>query len=93
MLADTALIYRVKYAVKRVSYIYIERESVCVRERDSVWLFQVPRLYNVYKEMGITHSFQNILDNIFIPLFEVSVNPGSHPQLHVFLEQVYLREF
>eukprot|EP01018_Ginkgo_biloba_P000785 Gb_23346 [translate_table: standard] len=53
-----------------------------------VWLIQLPRLYNVYKEMGIVTSFQNILDNIFIPLFEVTVDPSSHPQLHVFLKQV-----
>ncbi|KAF8396954.1 hypothetical protein HHK36_018590 [Tetracentron sinense] len=53
-----------------------------------VWLIQLPRLYNVYKEMGIVTSFQNILDNIFLPLFEVTVNPDSHPQLHLFLKQV-----
>ncbi|KAK9001018.1 hypothetical protein V6N11_082810 [Hibiscus sabdariffa] len=53
-----------------------------------VWLIQIPRLYNVYKEMGIVTSFQNILDNIFIPLFEVTVDPDSHPQLHVFLKQI-----
>ncbi|MCH94614.1 AMP deaminase, partial [Trifolium medium] len=48
----------------------------------------LPRLYNIYKEMGIVTSFQNMLDNIFIPLFEVTVDPDSHPQLHVFLKQV-----
>ncbi|ONK62474.1 uncharacterized protein A4U43_C07F4260 [Asparagus officinalis] len=53
-----------------------------------VWLIQIPRLYNIYKEMGIVTSFQNILDNIFLPLFEVTVDPDSHPQLHVFLKQV-----
>ncbi|CAL9069920.1 unnamed protein product [Musa banksii] len=53
-----------------------------------VWLIQIPRLYNVYKEMGIVTSFQNLLDNIFLPLFEVTVDPDSHPQLHVFLKQV-----
>ncbi|KAK7390358.1 hypothetical protein VNO78_25663 [Psophocarpus tetragonolobus] len=53
-----------------------------------VWLIQLPRLYNVYKEMGIVTSFQNMLDNIFIPLFEVTVDPDSHPQLHVFLKKV-----
>ncbi|XP_028760924.1 AMP deaminase-like [Neltuma alba] len=53
-----------------------------------VWLIQLPRLYNVYKELGIVASFQNILDNIFIPLFEVTVDPDSHPQLHVFLKKV-----
>ncbi|XP_078445001.1 AMP deaminase-like [Wolffia australiana] len=53
-----------------------------------VWLIQFPRLYNIYREMGIVTSFQNILDNIFLPLFEVTVDPDSHPQLHVFLKQV-----
>ncbi|KAL5720997.1 AMP deaminase [Ranunculus cassubicifolius] len=53
-----------------------------------VWLIQLPRLYNIYKEMGIVTSFQNILDNIFLPLFEVTVDPNSHPQLHIFLKQV-----
>lgn len=49
---------------------------------------QLPRLYNVYKEMGILTSFETILSNVFIPLFEVTVDPASHPQLHVFLKQV-----
>ncbi|XP_020086432.1 probable AMP deaminase isoform X1 [Ananas comosus] len=53
-----------------------------------VWLIQIPRLYNIYKEMGIVTSFQNLLDNIFLPLFEVTVDPDSHPQLHMFLKQV-----
>ncbi|XP_010264598.1 PREDICTED: AMP deaminase-like [Nelumbo nucifera] len=53
-----------------------------------VWLIQLPRLYNVYKEMGIVTSFQNMLDNIFLPLFEVTVDPDSHPHLHIFLKQV-----
>ena len=51
-------------------------------------LLQIPRLYNVYKGMGIVTSFQNLLDNIFLPLFEVTIDPASHPQLHVFLKQV-----
>ncbi|KAL9242593.1 hypothetical protein vseg_016579 [Gypsophila vaccaria] len=53
-----------------------------------VWLIQIPRLYNIYKEMGIVTSFQNMLDNIFLPLFEVTVDPDSHPHLHLFLKQV-----
>ncbi|XP_010558373.1 PREDICTED: AMP deaminase-like [Tarenaya hassleriana] len=53
-----------------------------------VWLIQLPRLYNVYKDMGTVTSFQNILDNVFIPLFEVTVDPDSHPHLHLFLKQV-----
>ncbi|XP_042429134.1 probable AMP deaminase [Zingiber officinale] len=56
--------------------------------KNVVWLIQIPRLYNIYKEMGIVNSFQTLLDNIFLPLFEVTVDPDSHPQLHVFLKQV-----
>ncbi|KEH19912.1 adenosine/AMP deaminase [Medicago truncatula] len=49
----------------------------------------LPRLYNIYRSMGIVSSFQNILDNAFIPLlFEATVDPNSHPQLHFFLNQV-----
>ncbi|POO00043.1 AMP deaminase [Trema orientale] len=55
---------------------------------NAVWMIQLPRLYNVYKNMGIVTSFQNILDNVFIPLFEVTVDPNSHPHLHMFLMQV-----
>ncbi|XP_051146129.1 AMP deaminase-like isoform X4 [Andrographis paniculata] len=55
---------------------------------NAVWLIQLPKLYNVYRSMGTVTSFQNIIDNIFIPLFEVTVDPNSHPHLHVFLLQV-----
>ncbi|XP_060214505.1 probable AMP deaminase [Lycium barbarum] len=56
--------------------------------QNAVWLIQLPRLYNIYKSMGTVTSFQNILDNVFIPLFEVTVDPKSHPHLHLFLMQV-----
>jgi hypothetical protein len=29
-----------------------------------------------------------MLENIFLPLFEATVDPASHPQLHCFLSQV-----
>lgn len=54
---------------------------------------QLPRLYNVYMEMGILTSFESILSNVFIPLFEVTIDPASHPQLHVFLKHVRLKNF
>ncbi|GAB2296879.1 hypothetical protein Dimus_030980 [Dionaea muscipula] len=65
---------------------WIVNNELC--SENVVWLIQIPRLYNVYKEMGIVTSFQNMLDNIFLPLFEVTVDPDSHPQLHLFLKQV-----
>ncbi|KXZ51290.1 hypothetical protein GPECTOR_13g777 [Gonium pectorale] len=55
---------------------------------NNVWLIQIPRLYNVYKETGVIENFQQMLDNIFEPLFEVTADPSTHPQLHVLLSHV-----
>ncbi|OJA07507.1 hypothetical protein AZE42_09220 [Rhizopogon vesiculosus] len=52
------------------------------------WLIQVPRLYQVYKETGAVKTFEEIVINIFRPLFEVTKDPQSHPELHVFLQRV-----
>lgn len=52
------------------------------------WMIQIPRLYEVYKRAKEINSFQDMLDNIFLPLFEVTVDPQSHPKLHVFLKTV-----
>ncbi|KAG7088063.1 AMP deaminase [Marasmius oreades] len=52
------------------------------------WLIQVPRLYDVYKASGQVQSFEDILRNLFQPLFEVTKDPQSHPELHVFLQRV-----
>ena len=35
------------------------------------WLIQVPRLYDAFREAKSVESFQDLLDNLFIPLFEV----------------------
>ncbi|KAI7824759.1 hypothetical protein BC939DRAFT_449169 [Gamsiella multidivaricata] len=52
------------------------------------WLIQVPRLYNVYKATKTVESFEQIISNIFKPLFEVTRDPSSHPNLHIFLQRV-----
>ncbi|KAJ1547995.1 AMP deaminase, partial [Cladochytrium tenue] len=52
------------------------------------WLVQVPRLYNLYKGQKILHNFQDLLCNLFEPLFEVTRDPSSHPKLHIFLQRV-----
>ena len=44
-----------------------------------VWLIQVPRLFDVYKTNKHVDSFQDILVNLFQPLFEVKI---FHPQWH-----------
>ncbi|CAM9022225.1 unnamed protein product [Wickerhamomyces anomalus] len=52
------------------------------------WLIQVPRLYDIYKKTGLVSSFQDIIKNLFQPLFEVSQDPSKNPKLHVFLQRV-----
>uniref|UniRef100_A0A673BWI1 AMP deaminase n=1 Tax=Sphaeramia orbicularis TaxID=375764 RepID=A0A673BWI1_9TELE len=52
------------------------------------WLVQVPRLFDVYHTKKQLANFQEMLENIFLPLFEVTINPRSHPELHLFLEHV-----
>ncbi|XP_068230414.1 AMP deaminase 2 isoform X4 [Palaemon carinicauda] len=52
------------------------------------WLIQVPRLFDVYKSNNIMNNFASLIDNLFRPLFEVSIDPSSHPELHAFLQYV-----
>eukprot|EP01083_Nonionella_stella_P261427 890169_1 len=53
-----------------------------------MWLIQVPRLYMIYKNKGMIDNFEEMVTNIFKPLFEVTVDPRSHPKLHLFLKKV-----
>ncbi|XP_063862391.1 AMP deaminase 2-like isoform X3 [Scylla paramamosain] len=50
------------------------------------WLVQVPRIYDIYKNNNIVENFGVLIDNLFRPLFEVTINPSSHPELHAFLQ-------
>lgn len=52
------------------------------------WLVQIPRLYDLYKKSGNVSNFQQIMHNLFNPLYQVSLNPLSNPKLHVFLQRV-----
>lgn len=52
------------------------------------WLVQVPRLFDVYKATGLMDNFQQVIVNIFQPLFEVTKDPTTHPKLHIFLQRV-----
>eukprot|EP00494_Astrolonche_serrata_P002046 UN02052 len=54
----------------------------------NVWLIQIPRLYHVYKKAGLIKNFGQMIENIFTPLFEVTINPESNPKLHLFLKYV-----
>ena len=52
------------------------------------WLIQIPRLYSSYKLNKRVNSFQDMLDNIFNPIFEATIDPGAHPEVHRLLQQV-----
>ncbi|KAJ3036060.1 AMP deaminase [Rhizophlyctis rosea] len=52
------------------------------------WLVQIPRLYNVYKKSNVVQCFEECIRHIFEPLFEVTRDPQSHPELHIFLQRV-----
>lgn len=52
------------------------------------WLIQVPRLYEVFKGQGLVDNFEDVVRNVFQPLFEVTQDPSSHPELHIFLQRV-----
>ncbi|KAH3731959.1 AMP deaminase [Pelomyxa schiedti] len=51
------------------------------------WMIQIPRLFNQFCGKGIT-SFSQYMDNIFLPLFEVTANPSSHPLLEELLQDI-----
>ncbi|PKI84066.1 Amd1p [Malassezia vespertilionis] len=52
------------------------------------WLIQVPRLYDVYKANNNVDNFEDVLRNVFQPLFEATQNPASHPKMHILLQRV-----
>jgi len=52
------------------------------------WMIQTPRIYPVLKKAKMVCSFKEMIDNIFRPLFEATIDPSSHPELHLFLKLV-----
>ncbi len=52
------------------------------------WLIQIPRIFSTLSRAGSLHNFEQMLSNIFTPLFETTIDPSSHPFLHKFLQHV-----
>ncbi|KAF2354251.1 AMP deaminase [Trinorchestia longiramus] len=52
------------------------------------WLIQVPRLFDIFKTNKYIDNFGEVLTNLFRPLFLVSLDPSSNPELHAFLQYV-----
>ncbi|CAD7963384.1 unnamed protein product [Amoebophrya sp. A120] len=53
--------------------------------KNNRWMIQCPRVFNVFKKLGFVETFQDLLDNVFQPLFEVTINPAANPKLAEFL--------
>uniref|UniRef100_A0A914C3G8 AMP deaminase n=1 Tax=Acrobeloides nanus TaxID=290746 RepID=A0A914C3G8_9BILA len=51
-------------------------------------MIQIPRLYDIYKAKNMISNFDELLDNIFTPLFEATNDPSSHPELFSFLQHI-----
>ncbi|KAM9352448.1 AMP deaminase 3b isoform 1-T1 [Symphorus nematophorus] len=52
------------------------------------WMIQIPRIYDIFKSKKIIPHYAKMLQNIFMPLFEATVNPQKHKAIHVFLKYV-----
>ncbi|XP_013982168.2 AMP deaminase 3 [Salmo salar] len=59
-----------------------------VHSTNMQWIIQVPRIYDIFKSKKLITNFSKMLENIFLPLFEATVNPQNHKELHVFLKYV-----
>ncbi|XP_075884732.1 AMP deaminase 3b isoform X2 [Nelusetta ayraudi] len=52
------------------------------------WMIQIPRIYDIFRSKKLVPHYAKMLENIFLPLFEATVNPQQHKALHVFLKYV-----
>nr|CAG8586748.1 11812_t:CDS:10 [Entrophospora candida] len=52
------------------------------------WLIQMPRLYSIYKSTKTVENFEDVIKNLYEPLYEVTKNPKTNPELHIFLQRV-----
>lgn len=52
------------------------------------WMIQIPRIYDIFKLKKLLPHYSKMLENIFLPLFEATVNPQKHKTMHVFLKYV-----
>jgi len=47
----------------------------------NMWMVQIPRVYKVFFQAGLLKNFEEYINNIFQALFEVALDPSSHPDL------------
>ena len=71
-------------------HLIINIKSNLIVEFDCI-LFCLFHFSDIYRSKNIVNNFQEMLENIFHPLFEATVNPQAHPDLHKFLTQVLVK--
>lgn len=52
------------------------------------WIIQVPRLWRIYRKKDGHRCFQDMLENLFVPLFEATVRPNANPEIAEFLKHI-----
>ncbi|XP_066482673.1 AMP deaminase 1 isoform X1 [Tiliqua scincoides] len=52
------------------------------------WVIQVPRIYDVFRSKNFLPHFGKMLENIFVPIFEATINPQANKELSVFLRHI-----
>ncbi|XP_015284780.1 PREDICTED: AMP deaminase 1 [Gekko japonicus] len=52
------------------------------------WMIQVPRIYDVFRSKNFLPHFGKMLENIFVPVFEATINPQNNKELSVFLRHI-----
>ncbi|PRP86453.1 AMP deaminase [Planoprotostelium fungivorum] len=63
-------------------------ETFQLNSKVNRWIIQIPRIYEVFRKMNAVKSFGQVIENIFEPLFAVTLNPASNPVLFRFLQRV-----
>ena len=52
------------------------------------WLIQIPRLWRIYRGKASDRSFQEMMDNLFVPIFEATMCPQEHPEVAELLKNI-----
>uniref|UniRef100_A0A665VX38 AMP deaminase n=1 Tax=Echeneis naucrates TaxID=173247 RepID=A0A665VX38_ECHNA len=52
------------------------------------WMIQVPRIYICVPIKNFVPHFGKMLENIFLPVFQATIDPQSNPELSIFLKHV-----
>ncbi|XP_069489503.1 AMP deaminase 1-like [Ambystoma mexicanum] len=52
------------------------------------WMIQVPRIYDIFRAKNFVPHFGKMLENIFQPVFEATINPQANKELSVFLRHI-----